>query len=302
MGKRMLDIRPDEFKTFQAPEIINAIKAAEGRSLACEIVAPAPALFGDVSNAEIAAAFGADMLLLNMYDVDNPRLSAFEADKGETLVETLKKKVGRFVAINLEPVSKEQLMDEKADVAEGRRATAKTALKAYEQGVQMILLTGNPKTGVTNKTIVETVKSIRKELGDKMILAAGKMHSAGIAGETAAAIITKDDVLDFINAGADIILVPAPGTVPGMTQELVFGLIEFIHKQDKLAMTAIGTSQEGADEDTIRRIALMSKMAGADLHHIGDAGFTGIAVPENITAYSKVIRGIRHTYRRMGMR
>jgi len=60
-----------------------------------------------------------------------------------------------------------------------------------------------------------------------------------------------------------------------------------------------GTSQEGADESTIRQIALNSKMAGADMFHIGDAGVAGIAIPENIMAYSIVVRGKRHTYVRM---
>ena len=56
-----------------------------------------------------------------------------------------------------------------------------------------------------------------------------------------------------------------------------------------------------AVEDTIRQIALMCKMAGADIHHIGDSGYMGMALPENITAYSVAIRGKRHTYRRMAM-
>lgn len=64
-------------------------------------------------------------------------------------------------------------------------------------------------------------------------------------------------------------------------------------------MTTIGTSQEGADAETIREIALLCKMTGTDLHHIGDAGYPGIAVPENILRYSLAIRGRRHTYRRM---
>ncbi len=55
-------------------------------------------------------------------------------------------------------------------------------------------------------------------------------------------------------------------------------------------MLTIGTSQEGADESTIRQIALAAKMAGADIHHIGDAGFYGIAVPENIMAYSIIFQ------------
>jgi len=42
-------------------------------------------------------------------------------------------------------------------------------------------------------------------------------------------------------------------------------------------------------------------MAGADIQHIGDAGYGGMALPENILALSKVIRGRRHTYRRMAL-
>ena len=64
-------------------------------------------------------------------------------------------------------------------------------------------------------------------------------------------------------------------------------------------MTSIGTSQEGSDVDTIRRIALECKAAGADIHHIGDSGYMGMALAENIFAYSVAIRGVRHTYRRM---
>ena len=49
----------------------------------------------------------------------------------------------------------------------------------------------------------------------------------------------------------------------------------------------------------IRQIALMCKMTGTDIHHLGDAGYGGMALPENIQAYSIAVRGIRHTYRRM---
>ena len=64
-------------------------------------------------------------------------------------------------------------------------------------------------------------------------------------------------------------------------------------------MTCIGTSQEGSDTGTIRRIVLECKMAGTDIHHIGDSGYMGMALAENIFAYSVAIRGVRHTYRRM---
>ena len=64
-------------------------------------------------------------------------------------------------------------------------------------------------------------------------------------------------------------------------------------------MAAVGTSQEGADAETVRTIALESKKAGADIFHLGDAGLLGMAPPENLFAASVALRGKRHTYRRM---
>ena len=66
-----------------------------------------------------------------------------------------------------------------------------------------------------------------------------------------------------------------------------------------IACECIGTSQEGADTATIRQIAFLCKMTGTDIHHIGDTGYPGTAIPENIMAYSIAIRGVRHTYHRM---
>ena len=144
-----------------------------------------------------------------------------------------------------------------------------------------------------------TLKLYREELGDRVILAAGKMHAAGVLTEAAEQIMTKEDVRRFREAGADVLLFPAPGTVPGITMEYVRELVGFAHGMGALTITAVGTSQEGADTDTIRRIALMCKMTGTDIHHLGDTGYTGMALPENIQAYSVAIRGIRHTYHRM---
>ena len=109
------------------------------------------------------------------------------------------------------------------------------------------------------------------------------------AGEN---IITKKDIDEFIIAGADIVLMPAPGTVPGITMEYVRELVVHTHKAGKLTLTAIGTSQEGADTATIKQIALMCKMSGTDLHHLGDAGYIGMSLPENILEYGKTIRGV----------
>ncbi|NBI43815.1 haloacid dehalogenase-like hydrolase, partial [[Haemophilus] felis] len=162
-----------------------------------------------------------------------------------------------------------------------------------------ICLTGNPKTGVSNNEIINAIKLARNVLGEQGLIIAGKMHGAGVANETGDSIISTAALSAFIEAGADIILLPAPGTIPSMTVEKVANYVDFVHSKGALALLAIGTSQEGADEATIRQIALNSKMAGADIYHIGDTGYYGIAVPENIMAYSIAIRGRRHTYVRM---
>ena len=71
------------------------------------------------------------------------------------------------------------------------------------------------------------------------------------------------------------------------------------HGWDPLPPPATGTSQEEADTATIRQIALMCKQTGTDMHHLGDTGYCGMALPENIQSYSIAVRGIRHTYHRM---
>ncbi|VTR52644.1 Uncharacterised protein [Serratia fonticola] len=110
----------------------------------------------------------------------------------------------------------------------------------------MVVLTGNPNNGVSNQAIAEALKHIRDEVGDKLVLVTGKMHGAGIVRESGSQLITEQDIALFIENGADIVLLPAPGTIPGMSQEKVAELITFTQQQGALAMTAIGTSQEGA--------------------------------------------------------
>lgn len=302
MVKRLLDCGGSDLARMNKEDLLQAIAASEGRVLASETIGTVTPLLGDLTNAELAAALGADVLLLNIFDVDRPQIQALPPVPPEETVREVKRLTGRPVGINLEPV--EQASGDQENLwhlTDGRLATLENGRKAADMGVDFILLTGNPGTGVTNRAITDTLKVFRRELGDRIILCAGKMHASGVIGEGGEHIITREDVRSFAKAGADVILFPAPGTVPGITMEYIRALIGEVHSLGKLAMTAIGTSQEGADPETIKRIALLCKMAGADIHHIGDSGYTGIAAPENITAYSVAIKGRRHTYRRMAM-
>lgn len=301
--KRILDCQSSDFRAMNKESLIAAIAGAEGRTIACETIGSIIPMLGDITNAEFAAAMGADILLLNVFDVQKPYIAGLPKTDPENVIHKLKELTGRPIGINLEPVE-QVLSSENPDenmwaMTAGRKATLSNAKKAAQMGVNFILLTGNPGIGVTNTAIVQTLELYKKELGDRLVLAAGKMHASGILTESAEKIITREDVKAFADAGADIILLPAPGTVPGITMEYIRDLVNYAHSLGCLTITAIGTSQEGADIATIRQIALMCKMTGTDIHHLGDSGYGGMALPENVQAYSIAVRGIRHTYRRM---
>lgn len=303
--KRFLDCTASDFEKMNKAELLEAISASEGRLLVCETIGTMQPMLGDVTNAEFVASMGADIILLNIFDVNKPVVQGLPEVDEKEVIRKVKELTGRPVGINLEPIEqgKESTVDtiDMWQLTNGRVAALENAKKAIEMGVDLIVLTGNPGIGVTNKAITETLQLFREELGDQVILVAGKMHASGILSEAGENIITKEDVTSFAKAGADIILMPAPGTVPGITTEYVRSLVVCAHNLGKMTLTAIGTSQEGADTDTIKNIALMCKMTGTDLHHLGDAGYGGMSLPENILAYGKVIRGIRHTYHRMAV-
>lgn len=276
MAKRMLDCCASDFAQFTKADLLESIQKSEGRVIACETIGSVQPLLGNVTNAEFAASMGADILLLNLFDVQQPVIHGLPpVEPGET-IRLLKKLTGRPIGINLEPVADDAEIetDPMWAMSAGRRATVENALQAKKLGIDFVLLTGNPGVGVTNTAIEQTLRRFKEAVGDSIVLAAGKMHAAGILSEAAENIMTEQDIASFVEAGADIILLPAPGTVPGITQE-------------------------GADTDTIKRIALMCKMAGTDIHHLGDTGYFGMALPENIMAYSIAVRGVRHTYHRM---
>ena len=360
---RLLELPPSRLIRLRGAALRQAIAASEGRVLAAEVVVTAPPLVDGVTNAELAAAFGADLILANVYDVDHPRVAGLpgwddassslpawalpspqtpapgsgerapggpggpgagraaasgggnggDAGTGQDPVhrhgavpgavagaagtpagplDALARLSGRVVGVNLEPSDR---------VPPGRRATPENARRAVEQGARWILLTGNPHTGVTVEGIERAAAAIRAVLGpDEVLLAAGRMHGAG-AWQGQEPFVDEAALRRLVAAGVDMIALPAPATVPGVTVDRARAWVEAAHAAGALAMSTIGTSQEGADEDTLRQIALMAKACGFDVHHIGDAGYHGVALPENILAYGVAIRGRRHTYRRMAL-
>jgi hypothetical protein len=305
MVKRLLDTTARDLAGYGRHELLAAIRGSEGRTMAAEVIAPAMAAVYDVSNPELAAGMGADIVILNLLDVQRPAVAAVDVDGPADVVREVKRLTGRIIAVNLEPVDPEAplVTDDAFGPGEkaGRLATRENIVAAVALGADAIVLTGNPGMGVTNASLARAVAAARAAAGDEVIVMAGKMHAAGSASEAGSGVVDAQAIGSFVRAGADIVLLPAPGTVPGCHETQVREWVEAAHGNGALTMTTVGTSQEGADVETIRRLALMAKMTGTDIHHLGDCGYFGIALPENLLAYSITIRGRRHAYRRMAM-
>lgn len=309
--KRIFDLEYNDFMHYGKVDLLESIKQSEGRTVMAETVISVMPLLDGIANAETASAFGADMVTLNAFDFDHPFIFGYddlETDmfggikqygkmieekiqknrRNDQYIQEFKSRVGRFIGVNMEPVPEE------IAYPAGMRMSRKNIKAAQKLGFDYIVVTANPKTNIGDQDIIDGIKRIREIIGEEILIIAGKMHGAG-AGN----IYSEETVKGFVEAGADVVLIPAPGTVPGYDFKTVQEFINLVHKQGALAMSTIGTSQEGATESIIEAIALDSKKAGVDIHHIGDAGYSGMAIPENITALSIAIRGKRHTYRQM---
>lgn len=304
MVKRLISANTSDILAMNAEDLKESIKASEGRVVLSENVVTSQPLGEDITNAEVAAAFGADLILLNNMDVMNPVVMGLY-DGEETMatakprhdghiIKDLQHLVGRPIGVNLEPIDVDaDMLEERLEIVTGRTATPETLAEVERLGYNFVVLTGNPGTGVTNEQIVKNIKIAKQKFSGLVI--AGKMHAAGVNEP----LINSNIVKEFIDAGADVILVPAVGTVPGLTDDELTEIVKIAHEVNALVMSTIGTSQESGTTSYIENIAIRNKICGVDIQHIGDAGYGGMAPVENIFTLSKAIRGQRHTVSRM---
>jgi len=321
MTKRIIEADRAELATLQGRELVESIRLSEGRTIAAEVVAFFPAIIPDVSNAALAAAFGPDIIHLNHYDIDKPLIAGFSsfeegmkswAKAGLQVVMTneiegpirrfllqlgmgvtlgmLRTLIGRVVGISLDVVT------DKSTSPPGRLATTETATKAIEHGAAYITLVGTPT--ITKEALRTNIQQLRDGLGTEVLLVTGRMPWGGNSVD-APGFLGPSEVESLITAGADIVMLPVPGTVRGASFEKVAESVALAHQMGALVELTIGNSQESAEVETVRRLAMDGKLTGADIYQIGDGGYGGIAIPENILAFAVAIKGKRHTYRRM---
>jgi hypothetical protein len=314
MATRFLDATPKQLLEMSTEELLTAIRISEGRVIMVTPRIRSGNLVDGVSNAEVAAAFGADILDLTTFEPFNPRIPGWpsknpaddEVSKdlqilkgvGYSLKE-IREIVGRLVALLLVLNTEEN----KADILRTHGnilATRENAEKAISLGADMIVLT----SWAPSNKFYETLKDISKFIKGNAILEYTRPHGSGLIEtlETRNVLIGEDEIRRIIDAGVEILGLPAPGTYPGFTLEKVAHLVELVHSCGAMASLGVHTTQEGADLETLREIAILAKQAGADIHELGDSGFNLVMIePQNIMEYSITIRGRRHTYRRMAM-
>jgi len=315
-SRRILTSSPKEILSYNSKELLEAIKMSEARTVVAVARVRGPNICDGVSNAEMCAAFGADIVTFSLYDPKNPYipglpsktskdpddkiLSQVQADLGRGwTLRDVRELIGRPVGAAL--IGTEKSYVEAMEPSFGRiLATRENARLLVEQGADIIAIVdwlGD------SESIIQAIKEIRDEIKDKAILAFSRPHGSGLFGRfVRKELITKDEIREVVKAGVDIVDIPAVGTFPGYSLEYASDLVNEIHECGALAGQWIATSQEGTDIETIRRIGFYSKMTGAEIYAISDAGLSeAMPDPEDIMALSIVIRGKRHTYRRMAI-
>ncbi len=302
---RLISASNSDFVKMSAMDLKKSIEKSEGRVIMGQhLLFAAEGLVRGVTNSEVMFSFGADMVMLNTMDLDNEEDNL--GMQGLTYKELKQRCGNRPIGVYL-GCPKEGTIDTGKKVLyrrEGMLCTPDHVKKCVDMGVDFIILGGNPGSGTSILDVVACTKWIKEAYGDKLFVFAGKWEDGieeKVLGDPLAKYDSKEIIRMLIDAGADCIDFPAPGSRNGISTHMIQELIQFVHqyKPGTLAMTFLNSSVEGADTETVRLIALKMKETGADIHAIGDGGFAGCTSPENVHQLSVSIKGKPYTYFRM---
>lgn len=277
--KRILACTASDFGKETTPlELKKAIKDAEGRVILANIAAESVPLYPDVTNGEMAAAFGADLLLLKAVDVQRISIGGLgEIDH----LSQLRKLTGTGIGINLEIAD---------GIPTSKQVNRESIREFMSKGADFLSLTAYVKPEATVERILSDIQLVREYYHGLLMLNPVVSHGMDLS---------LDVLLQYVDAGVDLLVLPSPGSVAGVTESQLSEIISAVRKKDALISCMVGTSQEGTDKASIQQIALSAKRAGADVFELGDAGVSGMPVPTTIFDASIAIRGRRHTFVRM---
>jgi hypothetical protein len=299
---RLINASKKDFEIMSGRDLKQSILKSEGRVVMGQhLIFASEGLVRGVTNTELMGAFGADMVMLNTYNLNdlknNPGMQGLS-------IKELKELANIPVGVYLGCPGKNELPKNKIYDVEGMLATEEHIQLAKELGADFIVLGGNPGSGTSINDVIKTTKLAREICGEDMLIFAGKWEDGieeKVLGDPLASRDAKEIIKDLIDAGADVIDLPAPGSRHGISVHMIQELVQFVHsyKPGTLAMTFLNSSVEAADPETIRLIALKMKETGADIHAIGDGGFAGCTTPENLLQLSISLKGKQYTYFRM---
>ena len=298
---RLISAKPSKIKEYSGRELKEAILKSEGRVLMGQTYLKNPILFPNCTSTELMFAFGADIVLLNGFDFHNPQscqgLQGFDYQGIKDLVGG--RPVGIYLGCPREDIdfNCSRFYDLK-----GMVCTRENLQKIKEWNVSFLILGGNPGSGTSIKDVIKWTRIAREICGDDMLIFAGKWEDGlveKVLGDPLADYDAKETIDQLIEAGADIIDFPAPGSRHGITVERIRELIEYTHRHGALAMSFLNSNVEAADVDTIRQITLMMKQTGCDVHAIGEGGGGGGTWPENIYQMSVTLKGKAYTWAQM---
>lgn len=316
MVRRLISSTKSEIRNMTASELKKSIQASEGRVLLAQNYVGFGPLVQDTTNAEVSFAFGADMVFFNGYPMNGSDIPAFNTpiyddDKIFRKFLTLKElkaitpgPLGIYLECGLEDNPTSSTAPGMSLIRPERVASKENLLKLKDEGADFVVLGGNPGSGTTMDTIVEATQRAKRLLGKEIMIWSGKWEDGvqeKVLGDPLYFEESKKYVKKLIDAGADVICLPMPGSRTGVVVDEIRELVTLAHtyKDGALVMNFLDGSVEGADTDTVRTCTLLSKQTGADIHAIGDAGLSWMPVPENIYQMSITTKGRRLTWFKM---
>ncbi|MDL2293692.1 hypothetical protein LJC60_03575 [Ruminococcaceae bacterium OttesenSCG-928-D13] len=315
MSKRFVDYTPTELTRLSKKDFLDGIRAAEGRTVSAFVCPRAANYVEKVSNIELVASFGADLICIEGFDPHKLQMPGLPSkDKADDApykkdaqlemgfgwsLQEMKKFVGRPMGIVLLVPDFE---GQDYGPLYGESVYSPAMLRhLIDEGYDYVSL-----CAMNQEKLLNVVKEASQIGGDKIVISAGIPHGPGaIVDENFPPynlrdLVTPEYLKELAAAGADIVGIPSVGVVPGFAIEHASQLADAIHSQKSLVDVSIAHSIEGTDEATLCRIAIDNRIAGADLFTLAAGGvFESVTLPEALLAFCIALKGKRHTYRRM---
>lgn len=315
MIKRLLNYSPKEMLQLTSEELFYAMKMDEGRTVEGLANCAAPNYLEDTSNAEVCAAFGCDVVFLDGHNPDNVVFPGLPSKNPEDdtpykflttgigkgwSVRDVRTLIGRPLACGLyiDPDCSGNLNKVKYN---GVYASRENIEKVIEEGFDIIGVYGWAKPEI----LVDLVKSVADQINGRAVFEVGFMSGPGAnylqdIPYDMRKLFDKELAAKLVKNGAQIVHMPGVGTIPGFDMKYIGDIIDAVHEERGLASIGVHSAQEGADVNTIRRIAIDNKLIGADIQVMGDTGVNnGMALPETLQAMCVALKGHRHIYRRL---